>query len=112
MEVLFFNLSLNLHSLSFSFETSGSELPSSLTSHLADLRSTAVLQSSYFVRLLCFPLCARGIHGHECRIEKTTLYCYTLDAVRLLITPQALPKSSKKLQLRLRTPPKDVLRSV
>jgi len=52
MEVLFFNLSLNLR---FPLLSAGSELPSSLTtSNLADLRSTAFLQSSLLVRLLNF----------------------------------------------------------
>ncbi len=37
--------------------------------------------------------------------EKLRLYCYTLDAVRLLNNIPALPKSSKNLQLRLKTPP-------
>src|SRR5262249_14715267 len=49
------------------------ELPSSLhiPRLLADLRSTALPLSSFFLTSLALllkrSLCARGIHGHECR---------------------------------------------
>jgi hypothetical protein len=91
MEVLLFNLSLNLRfsGLSIFGSRPRLELPSSLTSHLADLRSTAVLLSSFFsdFSLNLYPMrpFRQGSHvlaGFTVMNAATELlFCYTLDAV-------------------------------
>ena len=88
MEVLFFNLSLNLRfpGLSIFGSRPGFELPSSLHKPLlADLRSTALLLSSFFSDffLLSTPMQgSRVLAGFTVMNAATELlFCYTLDAV-------------------------------
>src|SRR5579872_2146501 len=99
MEVLFFNLSLNLRPAGLSIFGSSprSELPSSLTSRLADLRSTALLLSSLLFFDFSLSLCARGIHGHECRNGTASVTPWTQSVIDTTLRQS---KSSKKLQLR------------